>query len=49
MRTMYPVPVPEMDSSDWQALGSCAVDLEYGSAGKHFESFVAGLKLGVDS
>ena len=45
MRTMSPVPVPEMDSSGWQALVSSVVDLDYSSAGQHFEAFVASLKL----
>ena len=43
MRAMVPVPVTAMD--DWQALAASPVDLDYASAGKHFEAFVASLDL----
>lgn len=43
MRAMVPVPVTAID--DWQTLSSSAVDLDYTSAGKHFEEFVASLEL----
>ena len=43
MRAMVPAPVTAID--DWQALSSSAVDLDYASAGKHFEAFVASLEL----
>jgi len=49
MKTSPAVPVPALDSADWQTLQSSNVDLEFDSAGKHFEEFVASLKLGGDT
>jgi len=43
MRAMVPIPVTAM--GDWQALASSPVNLNYASAGKHFEAFVASLDL----
>ena len=43
MRAMVPVPVTALD--DWQALASSSVNLDYASAGKHFEAFVASFEL----
>lgn len=48
MKISSPVPVPGWDSFDWRTLQSCSVDLEFDSAGKHFEQFVASLKPGGD-
>lgn len=45
MKISPAVPVPAMNSSDWQTLQSSKLDLESDSAGKHFEEFVASLKL----
>jgi NAD(P)-dependent dehydrogenase (short-subunit alcohol dehydrogenase family) len=45
MKTSPAVPVPAMNSSDWQTLQSSKLDLESDSAGKHFEEFVASLRL----
>jgi NAD(P)-dependent dehydrogenase (short-subunit alcohol dehydrogenase family) len=46
MNTSLAVPMPALDSDDWKALQSSNVDLTFDSAGKHFEAFVASLKLG---
>jgi NAD(P)-dependent dehydrogenase (short-subunit alcohol dehydrogenase family) len=47
MRTSRPLAVAELGSDDWQTLCESTVDAEYDGAGKHFEAFVANLKLGI--
>ncbi|MCP4301025.1 MAG: SDR family NAD(P)-dependent oxidoreductase [Gammaproteobacteria bacterium] len=49
MKTSAAVPVPEMASDDWQSFCESAVDVEFDSAGEHFEEFAASLKLGGDT
>lgn len=41
MNTAWPVPVPDIESYDWQTLSSAALELDFDSAGKNFEGFVA--------
>jgi NAD(P)-dependent dehydrogenase (short-subunit alcohol dehydrogenase family) len=45
MKTSCPVPVPAMDSDEWQLLPSSELDLTHDNAGKHFEAYIASLKL----
>ncbi|MCP5092268.1 MAG: SDR family NAD(P)-dependent oxidoreductase, partial [Gammaproteobacteria bacterium] len=49
MKTSAAVPVPEMASDDWQSFCESAADVEFDSAGEHFEEFAASLKLGGDT
>jgi NAD(P)-dependent dehydrogenase (short-subunit alcohol dehydrogenase family) len=43
MKTTPPVSEPGADSYDWQTLSSIALDLDFDSAGRNFEGFVASL------
>ena len=49
MKISQPSVVPEMGGYEWQTLCAAAADVEYDSAGEHFEAFVASLKLGAEA
>jgi len=48
LKTSHPVPVPAIDSDEWQSLLSSEVDLNYHNAREQFEEFAASLKLDGD-